>query len=236
MDNVKVLKIPKFCEFWRSCYTWKTYILNTPLAEQNLYLDAGNQVLRPLDDLFVKIEVNGYLAVSQGRTVHIADITPKEYMDLFGMNESDSDREIITAGIFGFDRSNKLKNITNILYSSGKSGLCLGFSPTEQWKNKGVNRTDFVREAKMFRHDTTLLSLILIKHIKELVVEDVKYFDCNRHEDKDQYIWNFRMNYSKLEFIGRFGNSNELLGILSYVVIVIMLFLKKIKKFLKHLS
>ena len=81
IENVEVLNIPHFCKFWRSCYTWKTYILSHPLSDLNFYLDAGTQILRPLDEIFLEIEKDGYFAVSQ--EVPLSLICPLEYKSLF---------------------------------------------------------------------------------------------------------------------------------------------------------
>ena len=109
---VHVLDVPHFVPHWRACYTWKTYILNTPLAEHNLYIDAGCQVLRPLDDVFTKIESQGYLAVSQGLTVNIQDITPQEYLDMYHLSPEDAKAEVITAGIFGCKKDAVITPVT----------------------------------------------------------------------------------------------------------------------------
>lgn len=201
IDKVYILKVPHFVKHWRSCYTWKTYILNNPITELNLYIDAGCQVLKPLDELFDKIDKNGYLTVSQGSNVIIKDITPKEYFDIFNIDKSIGDLEVITAGIFGFKNNDFIKNITNQLYKSGVDKYCLGFSPSELWKNKNVNKTEFIRDCKMFRHDTTMISLLLRKHINNIIVEPVELFSDKENTSPNQYIWNMRMNYGKLKHI-----------------------------------
>jgi len=198
---VHIVRVPHFVSHWRSCYTWKTYILNTPLAENNLYIDAGCQVLKNLDPLFEKINAQSYMAVSQGPAVKIQDVTPKEYLELYGLDEQDADKEVITAGIFGFRKDSAIKKVTEELYKAGVGGLCLGFSQGELWKNKGVNKTTYIRDCKMFRHDTTLLTIILKKEIPDAVIEPVEFFSSNKETSGNQYVWNFRLNYKNLEFI-----------------------------------
>ena len=201
MPEVTLLKIPHFVPFWRSCYTWKTYILNTPLADLNFYLDAGNQVLRPLDEIFEEIERDGYFAVGQG--VLLEDITPKEYKNIFNLEQNDYKTPFITAGIFGFKKDSTVSHLTENLYNLAISGLCLGFSKEESWKNKGVNKNIFVRNCKMFCHDTTLLSLVLKEGIKNLKSHDIyKFGGANSKQDHpDQIIWNLRMNYVNLDYL-----------------------------------
>jgi hypothetical protein len=198
---VHILRVPHFVSHWRSCYTWKTYILNTPLAENNLYIDAGCQVLKNLDPLFEKINSQSYMAVSQGTAVNIQDITPQEYLDRYGLTPQDAQSQVITAGIFGFKKDSAIKRVTEELYKAGVGGLCLGFSQGELWKNKGPNKTLYIRDCKMFRHDTTLLTIILKKEIPDAIIEPIEFFSSNKETSDNQYIWNFRLNYKNLDFI-----------------------------------
>lgn len=197
---VHVLDVPHFVPHWRSCYTWKTYILNTPLTDLNFYIDAGCQVSKPLDTLFDKIDSQGYLAVSQGTSITIQNITPREHLDLYGLTENDAQKNVITAGIFGYKKHSIIQKVTDLLYKSGIDGLCLGFSQGEIWKNKGVNKTEFIRDCKMFRHDTTLLTILLKKEIPDAIIESVEYFSSKKEVSDNQFIWNFRLNYKKLPF------------------------------------
>ena len=200
MEGVTILAMPHFVPFWRSCYTWKTYIFNNPLAELNLYLDAGCQVLRGLGEMFEEIEGNGYIAVSQGSDLKMRTHTPEEYISLFDIDERLLEKEIMTAGIFGFKKGNEIEKVIHKLYQAGVAGLCLGFSKEEQWKNKGPNKNDFIRKCPAFRHDTTLLSLFLLKHIEDLKVEDVSRFSAHKTGDS-QLIWNMRLNYQNLDYL-----------------------------------
>lgn len=228
MGRVTVLNMPHFVPFWRSCYTWKTHILNTPLADLNLYLDAGCQVLRPLDEMFGEIEARGYLAISQGSELKMRSYTPKEYIPLFDIDESILNKEIMTAGIFGFKKGDKIMSITEKLYQAGVAGLCLGFSKEEQWKNKGVNKNNFVRKCPAFRHDTTLLSLFLLKEIPELKVTSVDKFSAHR-TGENQLIWNMRLNYGKLEHL-----KPQLF--LNKIFVFFFLYFKRINNRIKRIS
>ncbi len=198
---VHIMNIPHFVDHWRSCYTWKTYILNTPITELNFYLDAGCQILRPLDRLFEKISTQDYLAVSQGTEVNISDITPDEYIERFKLTSSQLSSNVIAAGIFGFKRNSSISPITEKIYAYGIEGLCLGFSKIDLWKSKGVNKTPITRECKIFRHDTTLLSILLQKEIPYLKIEPIELFSGKYEDNPQQFIWNIRMNYKKLDFI-----------------------------------
>ncbi len=228
IDNVEILEIPKFTSFWRKCYTWKTYIINTPLSDLNLYLDAGCQILRPLEELFEKIEKNDYLLVGQGHGIMLKNVTPENYLELLEIPKEQYDEEVITAGIFGFKKDSKISIITKKLYSAGLSGLCLGFSKGEQWKNKGVDKNIFVRDCPMFRHDTTLLTLLVKKYMVDAIIEPIHNFSPEKTNSDSQFIWNLRMNYRKLDYLNNIK--------LSYPVkLFIFLFIKakNINQFIK---
>jgi hypothetical protein len=200
LENIKwitVIAMPHFISFWRSCYTWKAYIFIKPLADINIYMDAGCEILRPLDEMFTKTIEQNYLAVEQ--TAKLDLITPTDYKDIFRIDPVFYNQNCITAGIFGFKKNSAITTSLEELYDKAINGLCLGFSPTEQWKNKGVNKNQYVRNCERFRHDTTILSLILRKNIPNLRIEPFSRFAANSPtESSVQLIWNLRMNYRKL--------------------------------------
>jgi len=236
IEGVKILEIPKFTNHWRSCYTWKTYILNTPIADLNFYIDSGCQILKPLDEIFEKINTQGYLFVSQGKEVLMKDITPLEYLGLLDIDNEILNNEVVAAGIFGFKNNSKIKEITSKLYDSGLSGLCLGFSKNEQWKNKGVNKNDFVRDCKMFRHDTTLLSLFIYKNQNQYIIEDIDNFSGDKDTKEGQILWNMRMNYSSLDYVYNRYSENLIVHSINRVYIFIFMILKKINKCIKSFT
>ena len=203
LPGVTVITMPSFVPYWRACYTWKTYIFMHPLARFNLYLDAGTQVLRPLDDIFHAIEHQGYFAVSQ--EVPLNMITPVEFKSLFNISEDLYQKTCITAGVFGFAREGKITAVLEKVYAAAVAGLCLGFSdsPGEQWKNRGMNKSQFIRNCKLFRHDTTILSLVLRQEYGDFTPQDIRlYAGLSKHEDPHQAIWNLRLHYSQLDWAG----------------------------------
>ncbi len=228
---VHLMEMPHFVPHWRSCYTWKTYALNTPLSELNLYLDAGCQVLQSLDPLFEKINTQGYLAVSQGPAVRIKDITPADYVERFFLPKDKLDSEIIAAGLFGFKKDPAIKAVTEKLYQAGINKDCLGFSQAELWKNKGLNKTEFVRDCKMFRHDTTMLSIFLYANIPDLIVEPAEHFSNVKENSPTQYLWSFRMNYKNLEYLHEIHKS--LWSKINRVYVHLFIFLKSISNTIK---
>ncbi len=232
---IHILEIPNFVSHWRSCYTWKTYILNKPLSKNNLYIDAGCQILKSLDDLFEKIESQNYLAVSQGSDVNLRDITPKDYIQIYRLDNHTLKQQVITAGIFGFKDNSTIKDVTEELYISGLNKLCLGFSSSELWKNKGINKNDYIRDCKIFRHDTTLISILLRTKISNINVEPINLFS-SKLESSEQYIWNFRLNYKNLNFV-KYNILNKkfnLYGIINRIFVYIFIFIKKITNNIKQ--
>jgi len=227
--EVSIINVPHFVPFWRSCYTWKTYILNTPLADLNFYIDAGCQILRPLSEVFEKIEKNGYYLVGQGKEVFAKDITPKEYIELFEIPADKLNHEVVAAGIVGFKKNDEqIKKVTSVLYDAGVTGLSLGFSKKDLWKNKGKNKNEFLRDCLLFRHDTTLLTLFVIKYLKGATIESLDLFQGHITGDPNQLVWNLRMNYSKLDYL----NTSKL-SLLSQIFIYTFINAKKVKTWIR---
>lgn len=197
---VHILSVPNFVPHWRACYTWKTFILNNPITPNNFYVDSGCEFRKPLDEIFNKIDQNGYFLVDQGNEVLLKDISPDDYLQKYNIDSEKYNLPIIAAGIFGFKKDNRvIKSVTDELYLQGKNGLCLGYSKNELWKNKGVNKNEYVRDCKYFRHDTTLLSLIVYSKMKSPEINSVQLF--GGEDNKNQYIWNLRMNYKRLKYL-----------------------------------
>ncbi len=199
--GIELRTVPPFVDHWRSCYTWKTYILKTPLARLNFYIDAGCQILKSLDALFDSIDTQGYVLVSQGHDVLLGEVTPDSYFNIFDVDGEFKKKEVIAAGLFGFKKGHEdIEKVTHGLYDAGTMGLCLGFSKGELWKNKGKNKNLFVRDCDKFRHDTTVISLLVYKHIQNPVIESVELFSGEQTGKDSQYLWNLRMNYSNLQY------------------------------------
>ncbi len=189
--------------YWRACYTWKSSIFMRPEADLNLYLDAGNEALRPLDGMFDMIESDGYLAVEQG--IKVGRVVPGDYVTIFDIPSDMMDKSVITAGVFGFRKSDPaISDVISRLYDASCAGLCLGYSKNELWKNKGVNRTRFIRDCEVFRHDTTLISILLHKHVDGLKIGRTNlYAGADGKNHPGQYLWNMRMNYDELIHVAK---------------------------------
>jgi len=199
-------------------------------------MDAGNQVLKPLDDIFEKIDKNGYLIVSAGNEVKNKDLIPEEYTSIFDLDRNRMDDGIITAGIFGFNSENiQISNLTKTLFDCGKEGLCLGYSKTEQWKNKGVNKNIFIRNTKYFRHDNTLLCALVLKFVPKALIEHDEFFNWTLTSSKTQYVWNLRLNYKKLNYLyfNKKSKSNTLIKTINKIYLDLFLLLKELNRIVK---
>ena len=204
IDNVELLEMPHFCLFWKKCYTWKPYIFNNPPAELNLFLDAGNQILKPLNEIFDQIEERNYFAVSQGGKLE--EIVPQEYKKLLDFHEKYKNDVYIASGIFGFKKSNEImKNILSKIYEEALCGLCLGYSSEEQRRNSGRDKTFFIRGCRTFRHEQTLLNIKMRNNFGDFYINSLEKYAGwkSPNEDPEQLIWNLRRNYKKLEYANR---------------------------------
>lgn len=198
--NVTVVPIPAFCPHFRACYTWKPYIFAHAPARLNLYMDAGYEVLKPLDAVFKSIEKNDYFVVGQG--LPLENTVPLEYKTLFPIEERFYKETYITAGFWGFKIGSKVDGVIKTLYDAAIAGLCLGFSPVEFWRNKGKNKNQFVRNCNLFRFDTSIFSLIMRKELKDFIVEPREKYDSGKIlNDVLQITYNARLTNVKNENI-----------------------------------
>ncbi len=198
IDGVEVLKMPHFCNHWRSCYTWKTYIFIHPLARLNFYLDAGCQVLKPLDDIFLTIEKENVFLIDQGH--NFKTIVPETYKSIFNLGNKYDDLTTLHAGIIGFKDDPIIMGVFKKIYDSAYAGLALGFSPKEKRRNKGKQKSIFVRDCEMFRNDLTLLNVFFRQHFNDTItVHPVGVYAGGPDFIPGQIIWQLRLNYTHLE-------------------------------------
>lgn len=200
IDGVTVIKMPPFCPHWRACYTWKTYIFAHPLADLNFYIDAGCQVLKPLDEDFELIEKNDYLIIDVGVT--LSDLIPKDYKLMFSVPDSYDKLMGFSAGIFGFKNTENMKKMLNRSYSAAYAGLSLGFSPDNAWRNKGKDKNIFTRQSPFFRHDQSLLNLFFrleFGHSPNVLPND-NYDSYSPNKVSTQRIWHCRLQAKELEY------------------------------------
>ncbi len=200
IEGVTVIPMPHFCPHWRSCYTWKTYIFANPLADLNFYIDAGCQVLKPLDEDFEIIDKNNYHIIDVGVTLN--DLIPDDYKILFSVPTSYNDVRGFSAGIFGFKKTASVSEMLNRTYSAALVGLSQGFSPDNLWRSKGKDKNMFIRQCKFFRHDQSLLNLFfrLQYGIEPKVMPNENYDNRSKNITPTQRIWHCRLQPKKLEY------------------------------------
>jgi len=234
IENVEVLDMPVFCGHWRSCFTWKTYIFAHPFARLNFYLDSGCQVLKPMNEIFETIEKQDYFIIGQG--INLGKIIPKEYESVCKMPLGYEEMESIHAGEIGFKAQSSISPILEKVYNLGLSGLALGFSENERWRNRGKDKNPYIRNCPVFRHDMTLLNMVVREHFaNELVVQDVSKFAGGKDDHPEQVVWNLRLSYKTLDYIKpKFLHKRLNLDIVfNRGIIFIMIFLKNFKLSLK---
>ncbi len=237
IDRVKVLPMPHFVEFWRSCYTWKTYILANPLAELNFYIDAGSEVYDSLDEIFLQIEKVGYYAVEQKVPLNL--IVPSDYRSLISLDPKYYQENCLTAGIVGFRRDSEVSPVLSKLHDMSIAGMCLGFSKVDANRNRGVDKSEFVRDCQIFRHDTTLWSMLFRSVFGDRLVAKVdKTGECVFSlSDGRRLIRNFRRNYVNLTYV-RSDNWNSghrsLLWLLTDLCVQIYIYLKRMNLCVKR--
>lgn len=233
IEGVTVVPIPSFVSFWRKCYTWKTHIFAHPFTDTTLYLDAGIIVYKPLDDYFVEIEQNGYIVFGQNVLCDIT--TPPDYLTTLDLPSELLNKEVVTAGIFGFSQKNKkVMDVCNRTYAAAKSGLCLGFSPHDAWRNKGVNKTIFWRDCKIFRHDTTLLPLFFHSTIENPIIHKAEETLTLPEKNFTPYILNIRLHDYTYAYISHTCSTSSLARTINHMYIHLFKALRIFNKIIKH--
>lgn len=234
IEGVKVIAMPKFCPFWQSCFTWKTYIFKHPIAKLNLYLDSGFQALKPFDEIFDLIKKDDYFFV--GQNAPLSKISPEEFKSIFNIDEKFYNQTYVTAGLIGFKSDSSVSPVLSSLYDTAKAGLCLGFSPVEKWKNKGKNKNQFTRNCDLFRFDTTLLSMVARRDLKDFIVNPwEKYESGDLLKNNDQILRNARLKRIPSEYFksNTLHNQFNLIAQINRLYIKTFLLLKNISLYLK---
>jgi hypothetical protein len=194
--GVDVEVVPPFVPHWRQGRTWKTWIWANLEAETVFWLDAGITVLRPLAEPLEQVRERGYFAVSAGRPLR--DSVPLDWYERCGITEQQATQDQITAGIFGFRRTDDFfSRVIVPTYEDACRGLSLGFSPHEIEKlNIGMDRLEDppIRDCPIFRHEQTLLGIHFYRQVPQPVVNDVYKYGgwMSPRDHPEQLIWNHR--------------------------------------------
>jgi hypothetical protein len=167
--NVEISEIPKFAKWWNVCYSWKLYVYHHSKDEIFLHLDAGNTVLTDIKNIFKNIENDDSFLIDQGQ--NLRTITPLDYVDLFYKNIN-LDELAFAAGNIGLNKKNpEISAAILEAYNAALDGYCLGFSESEL--HRDIYGLKIKRNCAQFRHDQTIINLILRKHFK-----NIKLFNC----------------------------------------------------------
>jgi hypothetical protein len=227
IEGVTVIPMPHFCPHWRACYTWKTYIFAHPLADLNFYLDAGCQVLKPLDQDFKIIEDDDILLIDQGQT--FADIVPKSYKEMFTISDQYDNDTVIHAGIIGFSNSSTVQKIFAKVYAAAIAGLALGFSAGDSWRNKGKDKSIFERDCKLFRHDLTLVNIFLRLYWYNITIQPLTIYHGGLLNIPEQRIWHIRLNWKRIPYmsIRKLHRAIVFIPVINRVIVLAMIYLRK---------
>lgn len=151
--QIEAVSVPPFCPHWRKHFTWKIWCWNDAPARDILWMDAGIVVLQPLDELFEAIARLSYFVVP---TYHL--LTENASINACrgcGVEPSFREGKITLAGGFiGFRREGRMNEIL---------GEALSIAKVEKF---------IASSEKMHRHDQMIISLLLYKHLGNVLMSD----------------------------------------------------------------
>jgi hypothetical protein len=212
IDGVEVKPVTAFAVHWQACWSWKPWVWANAAQEADsvVYLDAGVEVLRSLHAINELIDKNGYFVVSQFESLSgghtVGQIIPSDYYDMFNLSESINKHPVVAGGLVGFKTGGDFyKHVVLACLELVKKGYNLGWSDKELFRNSGFNYMDSppIRDCPWFRHDQTLLNILLYTKIKRPIVLPMDiYGAATRHTHPDQLIWNTR-RYGNLAYVGK---------------------------------
>lgn len=129
-------------------------------------------MLAPLDYVFEEAQRTGIFLVEQGQILE--QITPKEMHLRLNPMASLND-EVFAAGNIALNKSDpKVSAMIDELYNASLAGECLGYSQIESYRDK--SELKITRDCALFRHDQTIINLILRKHFAEPKLHNHRHF------------------------------------------------------------
>lgn len=198
--NVEIFNVESFSLTWNQMYSWKFYAMLIPKKERYIFhIDAGTIILRDLSMIFLSIKKNHYFTIAQ-TPQRIKDIIPEEYINVIAKESLISkNEEVFAAGIFGYDKYSIFGNAIIESHEWAKKGATLGYSKCEIDRIK-KNETLIIRKCKCFRHDQTILNIVLRKYRSDIKVRNMrKYLGVGNPDDHPhQYIWLSRQSSKSL--------------------------------------
>jgi len=152
-NKIQVKKVPIFCDHWRKHFTWKIWCLNNAPAQDILWMDAGLVVLEPLDEIFDSLNYQGYFLVPN---YHLLDWEA-------------SDAASRGCGVSAEFRNGKL-TLAATMMGFKKTGKVL--TVLEEALEVSLTEYHIAATETAHRHDQTLISLLMYKHFKRVVISD----------------------------------------------------------------
>lgn len=152
-NSITVIQVPPFCDHWRKHFTWKIWCWNHAGARNILWLDAGVVVMKPLDELFTAIDQMGYFAIPNYQLLDY-EASPEACLGC-GLDPSFRiGKSTIAANVIGFKKDDISMKI-----------LKEAFDVAMIEKNMAATESTH-------RHDQALISLLLHKHYKNIILSD----------------------------------------------------------------
>jgi hypothetical protein len=150
----EVRAVERFCPHWRKHYTWKIWCWNDAPAPRFFWLDAGAVVLRPLDEVFRVTATLGYFVIPTYRFL-TENASEEACLGCGVAPEFGRGRMTWAAGVIAFDRSH------------AAIGPLLRTALELAHDEKHLRAS-----APLHRHDQALISLLLHKHLGDVVCSD----------------------------------------------------------------
>lgn len=197
IEGVDVRTIPEFAPHWAQGFAWKPWIWTHLDADAVFYLDAGAMVLRSLSNVIAQVAERGYWVVSQGHEA--SALFPSSWYEHYGIDRGHAELHAVAAGIIGFRTSGRFwEEVIVPTYEEALAGRSRGFSADEVERiNVGFGYDDSppIHDAKVFRHDQSLLNAHLLAAFGEdAVVADLDEYAGFRspRDHPQQVIWSHR--------------------------------------------
>lgn len=152
-NQIEVVRVPHFCPHWRKHFTWKIWCWNDAPAHEILWMDSGVVVLKPIDEVFEAIDKIGYFTVP---TYHLlSENASVNACRGCGVDPSFREGKMTLAGTFiGFHKKGQMLEVL-------KEALSVAL--VEEY---------IASVERMHRHDQMIISLLLYKHMKQILMSD----------------------------------------------------------------
>ncbi|MFH1146360.1 MAG: hypothetical protein V1736_01480 [Pseudomonadota bacterium] len=152
-NQIEVRQVPPFCPHWRKHFAWKIWCWNDAPAHRVIWMDAGLVVLRPIEEALYSIDSLGYFVVP---TYHL-------------LTENASESACRGCGVDTGFREGKMTLAATLIgfKKEGQTAKIL-----EQSLSVALTEEHIASVDRMHRHDQAIISLLLYKHLGELVMAD----------------------------------------------------------------